>query len=45
MFKKVMSLALASTLVLSAGAFAASAAEAEDAVAANDESAVAADDS
>ena len=40
-----MSLALASTLVLSAGAFAASAAEAEDAVAANDESAVAADDS
>ena len=45
MFKKVMSLALASTLVLSAGAFAASAAEAEDAVAAGDESAVAADDS
>lgn len=45
MFKKVMSLALASTLVLSVGAFAASAAEAEDAVAANDESAVAADDS
>lgn len=45
MFKKVMSLALASTLVLSAGAFAASAAEAEDAVAANDESAVAADES
>ncbi len=44
MFKKVMSLALASTLVLSAGAFAASAAEAEDAVAANDESAVAAGD-
>lgn len=45
MFKKVISLALASTLVLSAGAFAASAAEAEDAVAAGDESAVAADDS
>lgn len=45
MFKKVMSLALASTLVLSASAFAVSAAEAEDAVAANDESAVAADDS
>lgn len=45
MFKKVMSVALASTLVLSAGAFAASAAEAEDAVAAADESAVAADDS
>lgn len=37
MFKKVMSLALASTLVLSAGAFAASAAEAEDAVAAGDD--------
>ena len=35
-----MSLALASTLVLSAGAFAASAAEAEDAVAAGDESQV-----
>lgn len=45
MFKKVMSLALASTLVLSAGAFAASAAEAEEAVAANDESVVSADDS
>ncbi len=45
MFKKVMSVALASTLVLSAGALVASAAEAEDAVAANDESAVAADDS
>ena len=44
MFKKVMSLALASTLVLSAGAFAASAAEAEDAVAADDSSAVAAGD-
>lgn len=45
MFKKVMSLALASTLVLSASALAVSAAEAEDAVAAADESAVAADDS